>query len=83
MKHPRQEDEMDELAPISCGHQTICPALTTCCEVFKNGEVRNMCCPLQDAVCCEDTCCPAGYHCRSNGRCEKRAVRDFFGDFAV
>ncbi|WKX89079.1 hypothetical protein Q1695_008604 [Nippostrongylus brasiliensis] len=74
-------DESDEeITPISCGYGRSCPARSTCCTTSTLGRIRHMCCPLQNAVCCEDTCCPAGYHCRSNGRCEKRAVRDFLSD---
>ncbi|XGW21678.1 hypothetical protein V3C99_004559 [Haemonchus contortus] len=83
MKYPYPEEEADELTPVRCGPEKICPALTTCCEVHKDGKIHNMCCPLQDGVCCEDTCCPAGYSCRRNGRCEKKAVRQFFSDFSV
>lgn len=81
MHNAEQEDDVDdELEPISCGYGTTCPASSTCCKVSSLGRIHHMCCPLQNAVCCEEVCCPAGYHCRQNGRCEKRALRDFFGD---
>lgn len=64
----------DDMAPVGCGVGKTCPAKTTCCKIpGKNGKNKNMCCPLSNAVCCENTCCPAGYHCVANGKCEKHA----------
>uniref|UniRef100_A0A1I7WVN4 GRANULINS domain-containing protein n=1 Tax=Heterorhabditis bacteriophora TaxID=37862 RepID=A0A1I7WVN4_HETBA len=32
------------------------------------------------AVCCKESCCPSGYHCRPDGKCEKHARRNLFID---
>ncbi|CAH8602860.1 unnamed protein product [Heterobilharzia americana] len=39
-----------------------CPSNTTCCQSMEEGWA---CCPLTDAVCCDDGkhCCPNGYKC--------------------
>uniref|UniRef100_A0A8R1HZ40 Granulins domain-containing protein n=1 Tax=Caenorhabditis japonica TaxID=281687 RepID=A0A8R1HZ40_CAEJA len=64
----------EDVDPISCGEGKTCPAKTTCCFVDgDNGKSKPMCCPLSNAVCCQDTCCPAGYHCVGGGKCEKHA----------
>ncbi|CAI2295996.1 unnamed protein product [Caenorhabditis sp. 36 PRJEB53466] len=70
------EDVVDDedVNPIACGVGKTCPAKTTCCAIeTENGEDTTMCCPLSNAVCCQDTCCPAGYHCVAGGKCEKHA----------
>ncbi|KAM8730432.1 granulin b isoform 1-T2 [Acanthopagrus schlegelii] len=45
-----------------CDKQTMCPGGTTCCK--KDSGVW-ACCPLPQAVCCNDHehCCPKGYKC--------------------
>ncbi|KAM4716099.1 granulin b isoform 2-T2 [Anableps anableps] len=45
-----------------CDESTSCPGITTCCKV-ATGEWT--CCPLPQAVCCDDHihCCPHGYVC--------------------
>ncbi|XP_029933758.1 granulin b [Myripristis murdjan] len=45
-----------------CDRQTMCPGGTTCC---KQGSGQWACCPLPQAVCCNDHehCCPKGYKC--------------------
>ncbi|CAO4363289.1 unnamed protein product [Caenorhabditis nigoni] len=64
----------EDVEPISCGIGKTCPAKTTCCKIRNSeGERKAMCCPLSNAVCCEDTCCPGGYHCVAGGKCEKHA----------
>ncbi|EYC41150.1 hypothetical protein Y032_0580g252 [Ancylostoma ceylanicum] len=76
------EGEIDEqLQPVACGYRRTCPAHSTCCEVPDEGRTKHMCCPLKNGVCCENACCPPGYHCRPNGKCEKHAARDGFIDF--
>ncbi|KAM3172017.1 hypothetical protein ACTXT7_015412 [Hymenolepis weldensis] len=49
--------------------QTVCPDESTCCSL---GDGTYGCCPLPNAVCCEDNehCCPNGYKCDvANGNC--------------
>ncbi|CAI4230067.1 unnamed protein product [Auanema sp. JU1783] len=65
----------EELKAVPCGKNKNCPALTTCCETKKNNVISHMCCPLQNAVCCENSCCPNGFRCYGSGKCEKHAVR--------
>ncbi|KAF3704026.1 Granulins Proepithelin [Channa argus] len=45
-----------------CDQQTMCPGGTTCC---KSNSGQWACCPLPQAVCCNDHehCCPKGYKC--------------------
>ncbi|EGT31862.1 hypothetical protein CAEBREN_29538 [Caenorhabditis brenneri] len=63
-----------DLNPVTCGFRKTCPAKTTCCKIDgENGKKKPMCCPLSNAVCCENTCCPSGYHCVTGGKCEKHA----------
>ncbi|CAD5207406.1 unnamed protein product [Bursaphelenchus okinawaensis] len=42
--------------------KSVCPSETTCCDL---GEGAFGCCPVPDAVCCEDKlhCCPSGMVC--------------------
>nr|XP_046232541.1 granulin b isoform X2 [Scatophagus argus] len=46
-----------------CDAQTSCPKDTTCC--FMHRTHRWGCCPLPEAVCCQDGdhCCPGGHSC--------------------
>ncbi|XP_068439394.1 granulin b [Clinocottus analis] len=59
-KLPALRREPDRKA---CDARTSCPRETTCC--FMAGSRRWGCCPLPQAVCCEDGlhCCPAGHAC--------------------
>ncbi|XP_026019883.1 granulin a isoform X3 [Astatotilapia calliptera] len=47
---------------VPCDHTAACPDGTTCC---KTQEGRWACCPLPEAVCCDDHkhCCPSGTTC--------------------
>lgn len=47
------------------GSKASCPMASTCCQI---GEGIFGCCPIQNAVCCEDSkhCCPRGYSCDVN-----------------
>ncbi|XP_069111438.1 LOW QUALITY PROTEIN: extracellular matrix protein A-like [Argopecten irradians] len=48
-----------------------CKSGTTCCKL---GDDRYGCCPLPNAVCCDDEkhCCPNGYTCSTGtGKCTK------------
>ncbi|XP_051796967.1 granulin a isoform X4 [Acanthochromis polyacanthus] len=47
---------------VPCNQTAACPDGTTCCKT-KEGEWA--CCPLPEAVCCEDFvhCCPKGKKC--------------------
>ncbi|XP_076008133.1 granulin b [Genypterus blacodes] len=54
-----------------CDMQTLCPGGTTCCKISSD---QWACCPLPQAVCCDDLehCCPKGYKCNVAGQtCDK------------
>ncbi|XP_029977512.1 granulin b isoform X2 [Sphaeramia orbicularis] len=54
-----------------CDKQTRCPGGTTCC---KKESGQWACCPLPQAVCCNDHehCCPKGYKCNvAEQTCDK------------
>ncbi|XP_054622865.1 granulin b [Dunckerocampus dactyliophorus] len=54
-----------------CDQQTVCPAGSTCCKVAAG---QWACCPLPQAVCCDDLqhCCPGGYKCNvAEQTCDK------------
>ncbi|XP_028286498.1 granulin b isoform X2 [Parambassis ranga] len=54
-----------------CDKQTRCPGGTTCC---KTDSGQWACCPLPQAVCCNDHkhCCPKGYKCNvAEQTCDK------------
>ncbi|KAF7665096.1 hypothetical protein LDENG_00155320 [Lucifuga dentata] len=54
-----------------CDRQTMCPRDTTCCKI-ESGQWA--CCPLPQAVCCNDHehCCPKGYKCNvAEQTCDK------------
>ncbi|XP_070704425.1 granulin a isoform X2 [Pempheris klunzingeri] len=56
---------------VQCDSLKQCPEHTTCCRLFT-GEWG--CCPLQNAVCCQDKehCCPQGYTCNiASNSCQK------------
>uniref|UniRef100_A0A8C7CLP7 Granulin a n=1 Tax=Oncorhynchus kisutch TaxID=8019 RepID=A0A8C7CLP7_ONCKI len=47
---------------VTCDPTHVCPDNTTCCKTVSEGWA---CCPLPEAVCCEDHehCCPHGSTC--------------------
>ncbi|XP_028332120.1 granulin b [Gouania willdenowi] len=54
-----------------CDAQTMCPRGNTCCQK-EDGQWA--CCPLPQAVCCDDHehCCPKGYRCNvAEQTCDK------------
>ncbi|XP_072311978.1 granulin b [Eucyclogobius newberryi] len=54
-----------------CDKETMCPGGTTCC---KKTSGQWACCPLPQAVCCDDHehCCPKGYKCNvAEQTCDK------------
>lgn len=60
-----------EVEAEKCDKQTMCPGGTTCC---KNYSGQWACCPLPQAVCCNDHehCCPKGYKCNvAEQTCDK------------
>ncbi|KAK0150480.1 Granulin [Merluccius polli] len=58
----REEVAVVTSSDEKCDRQTMCPGGTTCC---RKGSGHWACCPLPQAVCCNDQehCCPKGYHC--------------------
>ncbi|XP_038151168.1 granulin a [Cyprinodon tularosa] len=55
---------------VPCNETAACPDDSTCC---KNSAGDWACCPLPEAVCCEDFihCCPKGKKCNMEaGKCE-------------
>uniref|UniRef100_A0A3B1JL26 Granulin a n=1 Tax=Astyanax mexicanus TaxID=7994 RepID=A0A3B1JL26_ASTMX len=55
---------------VPCNDTVACPDETTCCKNVKGGW---NCCPLPQAVCCDDFqhCCPHGKKCNvAAGTCE-------------
>ncbi|KAM9838109.1 granulin b isoform 2-T3 [Aulostomus maculatus] len=60
-----------EVQDEKCDRQTMCPGGTTCC---KQDSGQWACCPLPQAVCCNDHehCCPKGYKCNvAEQTCDK------------
>uniref|UniRef100_A0A3P9IZN1 Granulin a n=1 Tax=Oryzias latipes TaxID=8090 RepID=A0A3P9IZN1_ORYLA len=51
-----------KMEDVPCDGSTSCPDQTTCCKTQEGGWA---CCPLPEAVCCEDFihCCPKGKTC--------------------
>ncbi|XP_034050285.1 granulin b isoform X2 [Thalassophryne amazonica] len=51
-----------EVPDVKCDEETLCPRGTTCCKLDSGLWA---CCPLPQAVCCNDHehCCPKGYEC--------------------
>ncbi|MQL84641.1 hypothetical protein Taro_017155 [Colocasia esculenta] len=51
--------------PTVCDSYYTCPASTTCCCIYEYGKYCFAwgCCPLDNAVCCDDhySCCPHDY----------------------
>ncbi|KAL8609416.1 hypothetical protein ACOMHN_019905 [Nucella lapillus] len=61
----------EEGEAVKCDTTHECPSGNTCC---KTASGQWGCCPLLQAVCCQDHlhCCPNGYKCQtSEGKCEK------------
>ncbi|XP_043957402.1 granulin a [Gambusia affinis] len=59
-----------QVKDVPCDDTTACPDGTTCCKTREGGWA---CCPLPEAVCCEDFvhCCPKGKKCNlAAGKCE-------------
>uniref|UniRef100_A0A3B5QDT3 Granulin a n=1 Tax=Xiphophorus maculatus TaxID=8083 RepID=A0A3B5QDT3_XIPMA len=60
----------DGVYNVACNETAACPDGTTCCKTKEGGWA---CCPLTEAVCCEDFihCCPKGKTCNvAAGTCE-------------
>ncbi|XP_030590985.1 granulin a isoform X2 [Archocentrus centrarchus] len=51
-----------QVKDVPCSDTVACPDGTTCCKTQEGGWA---CCPLPEAVCCEDFihCCPKGKKC--------------------
>ncbi|XP_067332061.1 granulin a [Channa argus] len=51
-----------QVGDVTCDSTTSCPDETTCCKTKEGGWA---CCPLPEAVCCDDFehCCPKGKIC--------------------
>ncbi|XP_068161301.1 granulin b [Antennarius striatus] len=63
-----------EMQSEKCDKQTMCPRGSTCC---KKDTGLWACCPLPQAVCCNDHehCCPDGYTCNvAEQTCDKAGV---------
>ncbi|KAK2916272.1 hypothetical protein Q8A67_000646 [Cirrhinus molitorella] len=61
---------LSQTSDIPCNDTAACPDGDTCCKTKEGGWA---CCPLPQAVCCEDFthCCPHGKKCNvANGTCE-------------
>ncbi|KAG7335498.1 hypothetical protein KOW79_000191 [Hemibagrus wyckioides] len=71
-KQPAMRSEVtSDLGDMKCDDATSCAAGTTCCKL-RTGKWG--CCPLAQAVCCEDHkhCCPHDYTCDlKSGTCIK------------
>ncbi|TRY87806.1 hypothetical protein DNTS_015711 [Danionella cerebrum] len=66
-KYPRVSSSN---STVPCNDTVYCPDKNTCCKTKDGGWA---CCPLPEAVCCEDSvhCCPHGKTCDvANGTCE-------------
>ncbi|KAG7238879.1 hypothetical protein INR49_030426, partial [Caranx melampygus] len=61
-KMPTIPIQLLQVGDVTCDDTTSCPDGTTCC---KTTEDKWACCPLPEAVCCEDHihCCPKGKTC--------------------
>ncbi|XP_051572907.1 granulin a isoform X11 [Myxocyprinus asiaticus] len=65
-----QVPSMDSNSDVPCDDTAACPDNTTCCKTKDGGWA---CCPLLEAVCCDDFihCCPNGKKCNvAAGTCE-------------
>uniref|UniRef100_A0A8C1MQX5 Granulin a n=1 Tax=Cyprinus carpio TaxID=7962 RepID=A0A8C1MQX5_CYPCA len=59
-----------QTSDVPCNDTAACPDGSTCCKTKEGGW---SCCPLPEAVCCEDFihCCPHGKKCNvALGKCE-------------
>ncbi|XP_069094009.1 progranulin isoform X19 [Pleurodeles waltl] len=75
-KRASWEDELWENNPenntparVLCGDGSSCPDGTTCCKI---SDKKYGCCPIVDAVCCDDSehCCPPETECDlSHNKC--------------
>nr|XP_046271757.1 granulin a [Scatophagus argus] len=61
-KIPALPRQVVQVGNVTCDSTSSCPDGTTCC---KNKEGDWSCCPLPEAVCCDDHehCCPHGTTC--------------------
>ncbi|XP_053474226.1 granulin a [Ictalurus furcatus] len=59
---PIQDNNVSEDSVVPCNETVACADGTTCCKTQEGGW---SCCPLPQAVCCEDFihCCPNGKKC--------------------
>ncbi|XP_016088172.1 granulins-like isoform X2 [Sinocyclocheilus grahami] len=61
---------LPKTSDVPCNDTAACPDGTTCCKTKEGGWA---CCPLPEAVCCDDFihCCPHGKKCNvAAGTCE-------------
>uniref|UniRef100_A0A8B9JF45 Granulin a n=1 Tax=Astyanax mexicanus TaxID=7994 RepID=A0A8B9JF45_ASTMX len=68
--HRRKKLPETKGSDVPCNDTVACPDETTCC---KDSEGEWKCCPLPQAVCCDDFlhCCPHGKKCNvAAGTCE-------------
>lgn len=72
VEHSRCQKGFDKSFDVVCpGGEMSCSDGETCCQL-QSGDYG--CCPLPDAVCCNDFshCCPHGYKCDvEQNKCEK------------
>ncbi|XP_067825160.1 progranulin-like isoform X2 [Heptranchias perlo] len=69
-----KETMQGRLSDVQCDRTASCPTNTTCCRLSSGLWT---CCPLPQAVCCEDHihCCPNGYICDVQaGVCHKKGI---------
>ncbi|KAM4717217.1 granulin a [Anableps anableps] len=65
-----RQEVQEQVKDVPCDDTTACPDGSTCCKTQEGGWA---CCPLPEAVCCEDFihCCPKGKKCNvAAGKCE-------------
>jgi len=59
----------------TCEDGSNCPSKSICCPVGSDNGVKSFkCCPLKQGTCCENSCCPRGFHCGQEGVCERAAL---------
>nr|XP_037288325.1 progranulin-like isoform X13 [Rhipicephalus microplus] len=69
-KAPKTMARLSITSDVTCPDGHKCQSGQTCCPL---SSTRYGCCPLPDAVCCDDDqhCCPHGYICNEgSGSCE-------------
>ncbi|XP_047428795.1 granulin a isoform X2 [Mugil cephalus] len=61
-KIPATISVQDDPVSVKCSSVDQCPTDTTCCQLLSG---KWGCCPLKNAVCCQDMehCCPQGFAC--------------------